>query len=39
MTQTTTATDLANVPHPAGATDVAEWYDDARYFTGTQRLV
>jgi hypothetical protein len=23
----TTTTDLANVPHPAGATDLTEWVD------------
>ena len=43
MTQT--ATDqLANVPLPAGAVKVDDWYvtntaDAARYFTGTSRVV
>jgi hypothetical protein len=40
----TTTTDLANVPHPAGATHVADWYDvdgpdAARYFTGSEWVV
>jgi hypothetical protein len=42
----TTTTDLANVPHPAGATHVADWYDMqfgidhvSRYFTGSSRVV
>ena len=41
---TTTTTDLANVPHPAGATHVAEWdgleFDGPRrYFRGSSRAV
>ncbi len=42
----TTTTDLANVPHPAGATHVADWYDlqfgidhVSRYFSGSSRVV
>jgi hypothetical protein len=42
---TTTPTDLANVPHPAGATHVGEWDPFAttattsRYFTGSSWVV
>ncbi|MDT5066734.1 MAG: hypothetical protein QOK02_2889 [Mycobacterium sp.] len=47
MTQTATATDLANVPHPAGATRVYEWeapqatgYPQAsRYFVGSTSAI
>jgi hypothetical protein len=44
MTATTTTTDLANVPHPAGAVHVAEWdgleFDaPRRYFRGSSRVV
>jgi hypothetical protein len=42
----TTTTDLANVPHPAGATHVADWYDRqfgidhvSRYFSDSSRVV
>ena len=45
-TTTTTTTDLANVPHPAGAVRVADWYDMEfgidhvrRYFSGSSRVV
>jgi hypothetical protein len=37
---TTNTTDLVNVPHPASATRVCEWNDDARrYFTGSSWFV
>jgi hypothetical protein len=45
MTTTTITTeDLADVPHPAGATHVAEWYEEldggaTRHFQGTLRQV
>ncbi len=39
----TARTDLANVPHPAGANYVAEWDNDVseprRYFRGSTRVV
>jgi hypothetical protein len=41
-TTTTTTTDLADVPHPAGATHVADWDNDTearRYFTGPSWFV
>jgi hypothetical protein len=45
-TTTATTTDLANVPHPAGATAVFEWYDTQpgpysaqRYFRGGSWVV
>jgi hypothetical protein len=40
---TTTPTDFANIPHPAGATHVAEWNladpTAGRYFSGTKRVI
>jgi hypothetical protein len=44
MTATPTATtDFANIPHPAGATHVAEWNPAdptaGRYFSGTKRVI
>lgn len=43
MSQNTSSTldTLANVPHPAGATYVAEWDDDGSryYYCGTRRVV
>ena len=39
-----TTTDLANIPHPAGAVEVSEWDNPAdptsgRYFQGTQWFI
>ena len=44
MTTTSTTDNLANVPHPADATEVTEWVDRgtpdvARFFSGTSRVV
>ncbi len=41
---TTTTTDLDAIPHPAGAVQVAEWYDvetddPARYFRGATSII
>jgi hypothetical protein len=40
----TSTTDLANIPHPAGATYVSDWDasadpDAGRYFRGTKRVI